>query len=544
MLIDLYDAVPKRMSELWKLSPEEQVVIFSDAFMRIQTYQLNHVGSHIWYLADGSKAVSEIADDIYKAIDIRSRPPRELILRDVVDFIVEGRDNYLAELNYPHKEVDLLLVAPPNSRFYHKKIHQIPENSSPPLGLCSMATLLHQHGIRVHLEDFQASEKGIEQIIPLIEQYHPKFIGISATTTSFFQAKRMAKTVKEYYPEITLIMGGIHGSALPEQSLVMTDFEIVVRGEGEITILELIKRLLSRDNDLSTVQGISYKTSSGAIIHNPARPVIADLDTLPAPDKRMTDLYRYYQKGAILTGRGCPNHCIFCSCGAFSGNKYRPRSIQHILGEIKDTINRFGVNQFEIHDDTFTLSKRRVDSFCKGVAEEGLEITWGCQSRVTTIDKELAKIMFDAGCRSIQFGVESGNQAVLNSIKKGITLNQVEKAVMGAYKAGIPNIVCTFMIGHPEDTRDTIQDTVEFALRLHEIGVTITPFTVLTPLPGTDVYHRAEEYGINIFDDDWERYTFSRVNMETKHLKAEELQDMYFNILERVLTKEGRFNET
>lgn len=544
MLIDLYDAVPKRMSELWKLSSEEQAIIFSDAFMRIQTYQLNHVGSHIWYLADGSRTVSKIADEIYNAIDVRNRPPRELILRDVVDFIVEGRENYIVELNYPHKEVDLLLVAPPNSRFYHKKIHLIPENSSPPLGLCSMATLLRKNGIKVHLEDFQASEKGTEQILPLIEQYHPKFIGISATTTSFYQAKKMAKTVKEYYPEITLIIGGIHGSAMPEETLTMSDFNIVVRGEGEITILELIEKLLSKDYDLSTIQGISYKTSSGEIIHNQERSLIADLDTLPAPDKALTDLYRYYQKGAILTGRGCPNQCIFCSCGAFCGNKYRPRSVQHILGEIKDTINRFGIDQFEIHDDTFTISKSRVASFCKEVAKEDLEITWGCQSRVTTIDEELAKVMFDAGCRSIQFGVESGNQAVLNSIKKGITLNQVEKAVMGAHKAGIPNTICTFMIGHPEDTRDTIQDTVDFALRLHDLGVTITPFTVLTPLPGTDVYHHAEKYGIKIFDDDWERYTFSRVNMETRHLRAEELQEIYFNILETVLIKEGRFNET
>lgn len=543
MLIDLYDAVPEKMSELWKLSPEEQAIIFSDAFMRIQTYKLNHVGSHIWYLADGSRTVAKIADEIYKTIDVRNKPPRELILRDVVDFIVEGRENYLVELNYPHKEVDLLLVAPPNSRFYHKKIHLIPENSSPPLGLCSMATLLRKNGIKVHLEDFQASEKGTEQILPLIEQYHPKVIGISATTTSFYQAKKMAKTIKKYYPEITLIIGGIHGSAMPEETLTMSDFNIVVRGEGEITILELIEKLLSKDNDLSTIQGISYKTFSGEIIHNQERSLITDLDTLPAPDKALTDLYLYYQKGAILTGRGCPNQCIFCSCGAFCGNKYRPRSVQHILGEIKDTINRFGIDQFEIHDDTFTISKSRVASFCKEVTEEGLEITWGCQSRVTTIDEELAKVMFDAGCRSIQFGVESGNQAVLNSIKKGITLNQVEKAVMGAHKAGISNIICTFMIGHPEDTRDTIKDTVDFALRLHDLGVTITPFTVLTPLPGTDVYHHAQEYGINIFDDDWERYTFSRVNMETKHLKAEELQEIYFNILETVSTKEGRSNE-
>jgi hypothetical protein len=353
MLIDMYDAIPKRMAELWKLSPEEQAMIFSDAFMRIQTYKLNRVGSHIWYLTDGERTVSQIADGIYNAIDSRNKPPREMVLGDVINFIAEARENCLVELIYPAKEVDFLLISPPNSRFYHKKIYQVPENSSPPLGLCSIATVLHQNGIKVHLEDFQVTEKSVDQIIPLIEQYNPKVIGISATTTSFFPVKQMAETVRKYYPEVKLILGGIHGSAMPEESLAMSSFDIVVRGEGEITTLELAKILPLHERDLASVQGISYKTSSGAISHNPDRPYIDDLDTLPPPDKRMTDLYRYYQKGALLTGRGCPNYCIFCSCGAFCGKKYRARSVQHILTEIKDTIARFGITEFEIHDDTF-----------------------------------------------------------------------------------------------------------------------------------------------------------------------------------------------
>lgn len=543
MLIDLFNAIPKRMTELWKLSDDEQAVVFSDAFMRIQIYRLNHVGSHIWYLADGKRSVSDIADEIYNSIEAGNRPPKELIQRDVNDFIVEARENYLVELHYPSKFVDVLLISPPNSRFYHKNIYQVPENSSPPLGLCSIATVLNQNGIKVHLEDFQAAEKSSDQIIPLIEKHKPKTVGISATTTSFFQAKRIAETVRKYYPEITLIVGGIHASAMPEETMNMAPFDIVVRGEGEITMLELARISSFNDKNLELVQGISYRTSSGAIRHNPNRPYIDNLDDLSAPDKRMIDLHRYYQKGAIMTGRGCPNSCIFCSCGAFCGAKYRARSVSHIIDEIKESIKHFGISEFEIHDDTFTISKSRVVSFCKEVLAERLDITWGCQSRVSTIDEELAKLMFGAGCRSIQFGVESGNQKILNSIKKGITLDQVELAVKSAHRAGIPNIICTFMIGHPDDTRDTIQDTVNFALHLHDIGGTITPFTVLTPLPGTDVYHRAEEYGIKIIEEDWERYTFSRVNIETRHLKAGEIQKIYLNILETVLTREGRFNE-
>ena len=543
MLLDIYTAVPKKLTELWSLSPEEQAVIFSDAFMRIQYYKLNHVASHIWYLADGKKTVNEISSAVYESIDPSQRPPKELIQRDVIGFVTHATENHLIELQYAPKKVDVLLVSPPNSRYYHKKIYQIPENSSPPLGLCSIATMLHKNGIQVQLEDFQATEKSFDQIIPMIEQYSPKAIGISATTTSFPQAQQMAQIVKRYYPKITLILGGIHGSALPEQSFRMAPFDIIVRGEGEITMLELARLLPLQPKKLSSVQGISYINSAGTICHNPDRPYIENLDDLPAPDKNMLDLHRYHQKGALLTGRGCPSKCIFCSCGAFSGSSYRARSVSHILDEIKHTIDQFGITEFEIHDDTFTISKDRVASFCKAILAEGIEITWGCQSRVSTITPELAQLMFEAGCRSIQYGVESGNQLVLNSIKKGITLEQVRKAVASAYNAGISNIICTFMIGHPEDTKETIQDTVDFALSLHGIGVTITPFTVLTPLPGTDIFHRANEYGIKIIDDDWERYTFSRVNIETKHLTADAIQKTYFQVLETILTKEGRFDD-
>ena len=544
MLLDLFDATPKKLTELWKIPSDEQARIFSDAFMHIQSHKLNQVGSHIWYLCDSQRRIKDIADEVFKSIETGCRPHKELILIDVIDFVIGLKENHLIELAYPSRKADFLLISPPNSRYYHPKIFQIPENSSPPLGLCSIATCLHQNGFQIHLEDFQALEKSTHQIIPLIEQYAPRLIGISATTTSYPQASKMAATVKRYYPEIKLVLGGIHGSALPERTLMESHFDIIVRGEGEQTMLELAQAVPINEKTLSSIPGISYRTTSGAIYHNPDRAFIANLDDLPMPDKRLLDLYRYHQKGAILTGRGCPNQCIFCSCGAFSGRKYRARSIQHILTEIKDTVNRFGVREFEIHDDTFTISRDRVVSFCKGLLQEGLSVSWGCQSRASTIDGELARLMFEAGCRSIQFGVESGNQAVLNSIRKGITLEEVEKAVTSSKEAGIPNVICTFMVGHPEDTKATIRDTVDFALHLHDLGLTISPFTVLTPLPGTDVYHQAEKYGLTIIDDDWERYTFSKVNIETKHLTAEEIQEIYFDALETILTKEGRLNGT
>lgn len=540
MLKDLFDATPKKLTELWKIPPDEKARIFSDAFMRIQAHRLNQVGSHIWYLCDGHRKITEIADEVFSAIEADSRPPRQRILMDVVDFVIGLRQSHLIELAYPAKQVDILLISPPNSRYYHPKIFQIPENSSPPLGLCSIATCLDRNGFSVHVEDFEAQEKSSHDVISLIERYAPKIIGISATTTSYPQAARIAATVKKYYPEIKLVLGGIHGSALPERTLAETQFDIIARGEGEYTMLQLAETPSIDEKHLNSISGISYKTASGDIHHNPDRGFIQDLDVIPITDKTLLDLYRYHQKGAILTGRGCPNQCIFCSCSAFSGRKYRARSIPNILMELQETIREFGINEFEIHDDTFTISRERVVSFCRGLQEKGLSIRWGCQSRASTIDRELAKLMFEAGCRSIQFGVESGNQSVLNSIRKGITLKQVETAVKGAREAGISNIICTFMIGHPEDTKETIQDTVDFALHLHDLGLTVSPFTVLTPLPGTEVYHQADKYHLKITDDDWERYTFSKVNLQTGHLRPEEIQDIYYDILETILTREGR----
>ncbi|MEN6509901.1 MAG: PqqD family peptide modification chaperone [Smithella sp.] len=544
MLIDLYESIPRRLSDLWRISPQERALIFSDALMRIQSYLLNHVASHIWYLCDGQRTVREIANTVFRSLDVRDRPSEDLILSDIVSFVVSLGESHLIELGYPAKKIDVLLVSPPNSHYYHREINRVPENSSPPLGLCSIATILRQNGIAVHLEDFQAAEKDCDQIVPLIERYCPRIVGISATTTSYFQAKKMAGIIRKYYPEIKLVLGGIHGSSLPEDVLRNSVFDIVARGEGEYTMLELAQSMPLDEKSLAAVSGISYISASGDMCHNEARPFISDLDSLSPPDKALIDLYRYHQKGAILTGRGCPNQCIFCSCSAFCGARYRSRSTGHILREVIDTVHRYGIHEFEIHDDTFTITRDRVVSFCDAILEAGLDITWGCQSRASTIDADLAKMMYGSGCRSIQFGVESGNQRILNSIKKGITLEQVETAVSAARNAGIPQIICTFMIGHPEDTRETIHDTVDFALHLHDLGLTVSPFTVLTPLPGTEVFHRAADYGLKIIDDDWERYTFSKVNIETKYLKAEEINEIYFETLEKILSREGRLRET
>jgi radical SAM superfamily enzyme YgiQ (UPF0313 family) len=417
--------------------------------------------------------------------------------------------------------IDVLLIFPPAPRFYTKKAFKVAEFSSPPLGLCYIAAILEKNGFSVAIEDMHIDQKNTKDVIDLVKKHKPKIVGISSSTPTYPNAKEIARYIRRS-SNIPIIIGGIHATMMPRECLE-DGFDAVVRGEGESTMLELAEFLIRKRGNLENILGISYRKREKSK-HTPARPFIKDLDDLPFPARHLIDLKKYHQEGAIISSRGCPAKCIFCSCGAFSGRRYRFRSPENVVKEVEEMIDKFGVKQFEFHDDTMTVFQDRMKKICRLLKPLGVE--WGCQSRINAMDYKLAKIMCDAGCRAIQFGVESGNQKILDSIKKGITLEVVEKAVSAAKGAGIPNITCSFMIGHPEDTKKTVRDTIRFAKRLRKMGV-ITPISVLTPYPGTDIFEKRRKYGIKILSTNWDEYTFSRIVIETKNLKENDLRDLY-----------------
>jgi radical SAM superfamily enzyme YgiQ (UPF0313 family) len=210
-----------------------------------------------------------------------------------------------------------------------------------------------------------------------------------------------------------------------------------------------------------------------------------------------------------------------------SGRKYREHSVNYILDEINYMQKNYGINYFDFHDDTFNINNSRINNFAKEIKKRNIKFKWGCFCRVNNFDYKIAKVMKQSGCEVVQFGVESGNQKILNSLNKRITLQDIEIAIISAKKANIKEIACGFIIGNPEDTVETIFDTIHFAKKLVKLGATRLTVSLLTPYPGTHVYINMDTNGVRLITKDWERFIFSRVVMRTKYLNEDTLRELY-----------------
>jgi radical SAM superfamily enzyme YgiQ (UPF0313 family) len=392
-----------------------------------------------------------------------------------------------------------------------------------PLCLCYLAAPLIEEGFTVKIIDMVAENMTEEDLIPVMRREAPSIVGITATTRSYFLTMKIADMLKKVNPATTVVLGGSHATARPVESLKETPaVDIVVFREGDHSFLE-VARAVDRGDPLEPINGIVYRRKESIRMTSP-RPFINNLDTLPLPATYLVPLnpYLYYP---VSGGRGCPGRCIFCASGYLSGYTHRSRSVQNILGELTYAHEELGQTSFFFTDDTFTIKRERTLQLCEAIQRETLDIQWYCEARVDTITKDILENMKDAGCTKVLFGVESGSQKILNSIKKGITIQQVKKAVTTLVDVGIPHLLCSFMIGHPEDTVETVRKSFDLARfiaalpdkRASKTQIEIS-FTVTIPFPGTYLYENAEELGVEILADSWEQYTTGRILIRTKNL--------------------------
>jgi radical SAM superfamily enzyme YgiQ (UPF0313 family) len=424
------------------------------------------------------------------------------------------------------EELDVLLVVPPPPSVYAPDAVKTPEYSSPPLGLSYIAAVLRQHGFHVAILDLHQSAGKPEDVVGCCREGSPKVVGITAATPSYPNALRVARFVKAWNPDVITVLGGPHATGLPDECARSEAFDYVCIGEGEESMSDLVEALIHGGKDPRAVVGFVHQWN-GRAVHTGSRGYVSYLDDLPLPARELLDLGSYYQKGAIISSRGCPIGCSFCACAAIVGNTYRIHSITRVLEEIGHVTGRYGYRFFDFHDDTFNLQPERVFEFCREVVERRLSIEWGCFCRAAQMTPEMARAMANAGCRVIQFGVESGNDSVLQSLQKQTSTTQIEAAVRAVAAAGIEQIVCGFIIGHATDTEDSSRETIKFGLHLRDLGATRLTLSLLTPYPGTRVYERREQLGIRLLTDDWEQYTFSRVVMETSRLNRDKLRELY-----------------
>ncbi len=363
-----------------------------------------------------------------------------------------------------------------------------------PLGLGYIAAYLRQQGHDVRLLLSVTPEILQHQL----QTFKPELIGVGCMTPTYPQAINICRMVKSLSSAAT-VLGGPHVTALREEILQeQPEVDYVIYGEGEQTITELCQALGQSDRQVSQIQGLVYRADNGTVKKNPPRALIQDVDSLPFPARDLVDMsrlgtHRYIDVGRLsatmISSRGCPFKCAFCSSHITMGKTYRYRSAHNVLAEIDELVGRYRVNHVAFEDDTFTLNRERVETICRGLIQRNYDLTWYCLSRVESMDLELARLMRRAGCRLVSFGIESGNPDILKKIHKKISLPAARQAIEACYRAGLRS-QCTFILGFPFDTQQTMADTLHFA---QELSPTIAIFFALVPYPGTEMYQYLPE---------------------------------------------------
>ena len=371
---------------------------------------------------------------------------------------------------------------------------------SQPLGAGYIASVLRENGHDVRILDNSIRHLGPEALRRIVQDFKPDVAGFTTFTFSAKGCFEAARLMKEADPRLITVFGGPHATYLCEETLADPAVDVVVRGEGEMTMRELVAALAA-GRSLEGVKGLLFKDAAGRIIRTADRELILDLDTLPLPAYDLMEMDRYYASvnrrftdkkfGAIITSRGCPFQCTFCSHKMF-GKKLRTRSPENVVNEIEHLISRYGIGELIFLDDTFTMDRKRALALCDLIVRRGLDIAWTCNTRADDASEELYKAMRRAGCRGLHLGAESASQEMLDSMKKGITLEQITNAVALA-KKHIGHVVCGFILGMPGDTVERARATIAFAKKLSPDYVT---FNIATPVPGSEIYEDAVAAGL------------------------------------------------
>lgn len=406
----------------------------------------------------------------------------------------------------------------------------IDTRTTPHLGVAYLAAVSEQRGDAVRVFDMDVEN---ETLADFARAYQPDIVGITSNTPQVKQGWRAAREIKSVLDTL-IVQGGPHLSALPEESAARPEIDIVARGEGEATWLDLchtLERVKAGNPKFQTrelfdpankildgVLGITYQTFDGKIHHTPERPPIDDLDTLPFPAYKYFKMDRYTslqpaidaiemgKSYSIMTSRGCPYRCTFCSQSVMA-EKWRARSAANVVKEWRHLIEDLGAQEIGVLDDSANINRQRVHELCDLLIAEKLNhVPWIPINgiRANLADEDLLRHMKEAGCIRVAFGVETGDEQILKSIDKRVTHDQIRAAFKNAKKVGLET-VGFFIIGLPGDNEATMEKTIRFACELDPL---VANFSMLTPYPGTQVWEQVHRNGGRMIVKDWEDYVF------------------------------------
>ena len=395
---------------------------------------------------------------------------------------------------------------------------------APPMGLVYIATYLKKYA---NFENTKIIDANVHDIWYELKKFKPDLIGISSMTVAYNKAIDLAKKIKQdpELSDIPILIGGVHISTLPDS--LGKEFDIGVIGEGEETTLELIQLYEKygefENNKLSEINGIAYH-DNGNVIKTEKRELITPLDRMPIPDRsfldpsyfELQDVFFTNKPGReahILTTRGCPYKCVFCSTTMF-WQKVRAHSVEHVYNEVTELIDKYNVDSIQIWDDLFTYNKKRLREIAKLFKENGIteKVQFSCQPRANLVDVELCEILKEINIRTVSFGFESGSERNLHYLKKGsVSVEQNKNAARICKDHGF-KVIGSLMFGSPGETIDDMRQTLDLIDDMKEAGADLMWAFVTTPFPGTEIWEIAKNKGVVSDNMDWDVLNHSNVN--------------------------------
>ncbi|MFH1611662.1 MAG: radical SAM protein [bacterium] len=389
-----------------------------------------------------------------------------------------------------------------------------------PLNLAYLAGYLRQGrpDIELAVLDCEGLSLPYHQIEQEIKRITPDVVAITAPTPAFAQVLEVCEIIKKISPKIITVLGGPHPTALPKETTAEKNIDISVLGEGEVTFVDLINAL-DKKLSLENIDGIVFKNNNGDIIQTQQRELIKDLDVLPFPARDLFPMQIYFppptkkmsnrKAGNMITSRGCCYQCTYCMASFMWQRKVRYRSIENVVDEIEECLNKYGIGEFNFHDELFTINKKRTIEFCQEINKRNLDIVWVCMCRVDYLDMETLQAMRNAGCKKIMFGFESGSQMILDKMKKRVALEKAEEAVSLVHRVGIKS-AGNFMFGNIGETEKTIKQSIALAKKLNTDTMA---FFIASPYHGTEFYEIAKDNGYLRPDLEWKDFTLVSNNM-------------------------------
>jgi anaerobic magnesium-protoporphyrin IX monomethyl ester cyclase len=428
----------------------------------------------------------------------------------------------------------LFVNLPPHESYYAQGV--------PHLGMLYVLTALRNHGYSAGYLDCAGNSTRRDDVLRAIEDAAPKLVGFSVDTDSIYNITAFTRSLRKRLPDTRIILGGPASQAQSQEMMEQSAADVVVIGEGEHTACEVSDVLLRGLGSLDDVAGICYRASDGSYKRTTDRSPIENLDSLNFPDRSFLSKDRRYE-ASIISGRGCPFRCTFCFEGRM-GNRYRHRSAANIVAEIESLVERYGRPFVMLNDDTFTADVAHTREFCRLLRQKfrpWKDLLMFCEVRADILIRHLDLIdeLVDSGVARIQLGVESGSRAVLKDYKRLNVKPEVVETVVGRFhKAGIPSIYCGFIAGGPNESLETFEETTAFAKHLL---TNVAPgsfecnMSFLTPLPGTELYHRPAQYGLRLLDPDLKTSTnFNMCVAESEALSSEQITDLRLQFVQNI----------